>query len=179
MSAKHASRRRARRPTGVERLEPRRLLTTAPWIISGDADPLAPDDLIVVGLDPSNPALLQVTVNGTVAGTRPVSWRGEIQVRAGRGDDVIRVEAPNLTRGFVFSGGPGNDVLVGGAGPDVLDGGSGDDTLDGGGGPDRLRGGAGHDTLLGGAGNDFMGQSRVPAAERGRAAAAAADRRRR
>ena len=160
MSAKHSSRRRARRPAGVERLEPRQLLTTAPWIISGDADPLAPDDLIVVGLDPSNPALLQVTVNGTVAGTRPVSWRGEIQVRAGRGDDVIRVEAPNLTRGFVFSGGPGNDVLVGGAGPDVLDGGSGDDTLDGGGGPDRLRGGAGHDTLLGGAGNDFIGGDR-------------------
>jgi uncharacterized secreted protein with C-terminal beta-propeller domain len=160
MSAKHSSRRRARRPAGVERLEPRQLLTVAPWIIAGDTDSLAPDDLIVVGLDPSNPALLQVTVNGTVAGTRPVAWRGEIQVHAGQGDDVIRVEAPGLTRGFVFYGGPGNDVLVGGAGPDVLDGGIGDDTLDGGGGPDRLRGGAGHDTLLGGAGNDFISGDR-------------------
>lgn len=160
MPNRNSPRRRARRPVGVERLEPRQLLTSAPWIIAGDADPLAPDDLIVVQLDPANPAALQVTVNGTVVGTRPVAWRGEIQIHGGRGDDAIRVEATGLTRGFVFYGGPGNDTLVGGAGPDVLDGGAGDDTLDGGGGPDRLRGGAGHDVLLGGAGNDFIGGDR-------------------
>jgi uncharacterized secreted protein with C-terminal beta-propeller domain len=123
----------------------------------GDSDPLAPDDLIVVSLDPVNPRVLQVTVNGAVVGTRPVAWRGELRIHGGRGDDVIHVEAPGLTRGFVFYGGPGNDVLVGGAGPDLLDGGSGDDLLDGGGGPDRLRGRDGDDTLLGGAGNDVLG----------------------
>jgi len=157
---KRTARRRARRPAGAEQLEPRRLLTAAPWIIAGDSDPLSPDDLIVVSLHPANPSVLQVTVNGAVVGTRPVAWRSEIQIHGGRGDDVIRVEAPGLSRGFVFYGGPGNDVLVGGAGPDLLDGGSGDDRLDGGGGNDRLRGGAGHDVLLGGAGNDFLGGDR-------------------
>ena len=111
---KRTARRHVRRPTGVERLEPRQLLTSAPWIVAGDADPSAPDDLIVVALDPTNAAVLQVTVNGSVVGSRPVSWRGEIQIHGGRGDDVIRVETPSLTRGFVFYGGPGNDVLVGG-----------------------------------------------------------------
>ena len=157
---KRTARRHVRRPTGVERLEPRQLLTSAPWIVAGDADPSAPDDLIVVALDPTNAAVLQVTVNGSVMGSRPVAWRGEIQIHGGRGDDVIRVETPSLTRGFVFYGGPGNDVLVGGAGSDTLDGGIGDDVLNGGGGPDRLRGGAGHDTLIGGAGNDFLGGDR-------------------
>jgi uncharacterized secreted protein with C-terminal beta-propeller domain len=136
------------------------LLSATPWIIAGDADPSAPDDLIIVALDPANSSVLQVTVNGSVVGTRPVAWRGEIQIHGGRGDDVIRVEAPGLRRGFAFYGGPGNDVLVGGDGPDLLDGGLGDDTLIGGGGPDRLRGGAGHDTLIGGAGNDFLGGDR-------------------
>ena len=157
---KRTARRHVRRPAGVERLEPRQLLTSTPWIVAGDADPSAPDDLIVVALDPTNAAVLQVTVNGSVVGSRPVAWRGEIQVHGGRGDDVIRVETPSLTRGFVFYGGPGNDVLVGGAGSDTLDGGIGDDVLNGGGGPDRLRGGAGHDTLIGGAGNDFLGGDR-------------------
>lgn len=157
---KRTARRHVRRPTGVERLEPRQLLTTTPWIVAGDADPSAPDDLIVVALDPTNAAVLQVTVNGSVVGSRPVAWRGEIRIHGGRGDDVIRVETPSLTRGFVFYGGPGNDVLVGGAGSDMLDGGIGDDVLNGGGGPDRLRGGAGHDTLIGGAGNDFLGGDR-------------------
>jgi hypothetical protein len=160
MPKRHAARRHARRPAGAEPLEPRRLLTAAPWIVAGDADPLAPDDLIVVALDPTNASVLQVTVNGSVVGTRPVAWRGEIQIHGGRGDDVIRVEAPGLTRGFTLYGGPGNDVLVGGAGPDLLDGGVGDDRLDGGGGNDRLRGGAGHDVILGGAGNDFLGGDR-------------------
>ena len=160
MPNRHATRRRARRPAGAEQLEPRQLLTAAPWIIAGDSDPLSPDDLIVVSLHPANPSVLQVTVNGAVVGTRPVAWRGEIQIHGGRGDDVIRVESPGLSRGFMFYGGLGNDVLVGGAGPDLLDGGSGDDRLDGGGGNDVLRGGAGHDVLLGGAGNDFLGGDR-------------------
>ena len=157
---KPRTRRRALRPTGVEPLEPRQLLSAAPWIIAGDADPSAPDDLIIVALDPANSSVLQVTVNGSVVGTRPVAWRGAIQIHGGRGDDVIRVDAPGLTRGFAFYGGPGNDVLIGGDGPDLLDGGRGDDVLIGGGGPDRLRGGAGHDTLIGGAGNDFLGGDR-------------------
>ena len=148
--------RRAFQPTGVEGLEPRQLLSVTPWIIAGDADPSAPDDLIIVSLDPANSSVLQVTVNGSVVGTRPVAWRGAIEIHGGRGDDVIRVDAPGLTRGFAFYGGPGNDVLVGGDGPDLLDGGIGDDTLIGGGGNDRLRGGADHDRLLGGAGNDLL-----------------------
>ena len=70
---KRTARRHVRRPTGVERLEPRQLLTSAPWIVAGDADPSAPDDLIVVALDPTNAAVLQVTVNGSVMGSRPVA----------------------------------------------------------------------------------------------------------
>ncbi|MFM8413704.1 MAG: beta-propeller domain-containing protein [Planctomycetota bacterium] len=160
MPKRITARRPARHVAGGERLEPRRLLTAAPWIIVGDTDPLALDDLIVVERHPANPALLQVTVNGSVVGTRPIAGRGEIRIHGGRGDDVIRVEAPGLTRGFVLYGGLGDDVLVGGDGPDLLDGGAGDDTLDGGGGNDRIRGRDGHDVMLGGAGDDVLGGGR-------------------
>ena len=160
MPKRNTVRRSARRAAGGERLEPRRVLTATPWIIVGDADPLALDDTIVVERHPVNPALLQVTVNGAVVGTRPIAGRGEIRIHGGRGDDVIRIEAPALTRGFVLYGGLGNDVLVGGDGPDLLDGGDGDDVLDGGGGDDRIRGQDGHDVMLGGGGDDVLGGGR-------------------
>lgn len=160
MPKRIAVRRASRHPAGGEWLEPRRLLTTAPWVILGDTAAPALDDLIVVEPNPANPALLQVTVNGSVVGTRPATWRGEIRIHGGLGDDVIRVEAPGLARGFVFYGGPGDDVLVGGDGPDLLDGGPGDDRLDGGRGNDRLRGRDGHDVLLGGPGDDVLGAGR-------------------
>jgi len=142
--------------SGGERLESRRLLAAAPWVIGGDRNPQALDDVIVVEPDPTRPAWIQVTVNGTVVGARPAAGRGEIQIHGGLGDDQIRIEVPGLARRFVVYGGPGDDVIQGGAGADLLVGGAGDDRLDGGGGPDQLRGGAGHDILLGGAGNDVL-----------------------
>ena len=148
--------RRPRRLSGGERLESRRLLTAAPWVIGGDRNPQALDDVIVVEPHPTMPAWIQVTVNGAVVGARPAAGRGEIQIHGGLGDDQIRIEVPGLARRFVVYGGPGDDVIRGGAGADLLVGGAGDDRLDGGGGPDQLRGGAGHDVLLGGAGNDVL-----------------------
>ena len=160
MPKRNTARRPARPAAGGEWLEPRRALTAAPWIIVGDTDPRALDDLMVVERHPANPALLQVTVNGAVVGTRPITGRGEIRIHGGRGNDVIRVEVPGLTRGFVLYGGPGDDVLVGGDGPDLLDGGAGDDVLDGRGGNDRIRGRDGHDVMLGGSGDDVLGGGR-------------------
>jgi len=152
----HRNAPRRRRLSAGEPLESRRLLAAAPWIIGGDRDPLAVDDVIVVAPHPTRPAWIQVTVNGSAVGSRPAAGRGVIQIHGGRGDDEIRIEVPGLTRSFVLYGGPGDDVIIGGAGADLLDGGEGDDRLEGGGGPDQLRGGQGHDVLLGGAGNDAL-----------------------
>ena len=155
-------RRGLRRPADLQRLqsewlEPRLLLAADPWVIMADQNPADLDDLILVEPFPSDPSQLQVVLNGVVVGTRPIAKPGQIQIRSGRGDDIVRVDVPGLTEGLVIYGGRGNDVIIGGGGPDFIYGGPGDDTLVGGGGNDRIRGGHGHDVLLGGDGDDVLG----------------------
>ncbi|HEU5215768.1 MAG TPA: calcium-binding protein [Gaiellaceae bacterium] len=81
-----------------------------------------------------------------------------IDVRAGNGDDAVRVD--QTTGAFAIpttiDGGNGNDKLTGGAANDILVGGNGDDDLSGGAGTDTLRGDNGNDTIDGNVGNDLQ-----------------------
>ena len=145
----------------MEALEQRWLLSVGfsggTWRIAGDADPGNRDDTIVVQYAPSDPALLQVVVNGEVADEQSVSDVRRILVHGRKGHDTLRVELSEAEsiQARLF-GGPGNDTLEAGGGDDRLFGGPGDDTLIGGGGADRLFGGPGDDTLMGGGGADRL-----------------------
>lgn len=84
MRHQHPARRgrHARRLSAGERLESRRLLAAAPWVIGGDRNPQALDDVIVVEPHATRPAWIQVTVNGAVVGARPAGGRGESRFTA-------------------------------------------------------------------------------------------------
>jgi Ca2+-binding RTX toxin-like protein len=71
-----------------------------------------------------------------------------INLYAGRGNDVIRINDPNVR--VSAHGGNGHDILIGGNGGDTLFGNAGDDILVGGLGADRLERGNGQDVLIGG-----------------------------
>jgi Ca2+-binding RTX toxin-like protein len=74
-----------------------------------------------------------------------------IVVRAGGGDDLVRVDDSNGTftdtAPTVLDGGTGNDTLLGGAGGEQLTGGDGNDLVDGNGGTDTAVLGGGDDTF--------------------------------
>lgn len=78
-----------------------------------------------------------------------------IEIKAGDGDDQVRLTARNRIRARVM-GEAGNDLLVGGGGNDVIKGGSGDDELHGSAGNDSLAGEGGNDDLFGDAGTDSI-----------------------
>lgn len=136
----------------VEPLEGRCLLSASSvWTILGDANPLALDDVISIGLSPDDPGVLQAIVNGEVASTRSVQGLRSIRVLAGRGNDTVTVDLPSDGPRIpvTLDGGKGNDLLQGGPGDDRLRGGAGSDSLDGGGGLNRLDGGKQPDWLFG------------------------------
>lgn len=96
---------------------------------------------------------VEVIMNGVSKGT--FSPTGRIIVKAGAGDDVVKV-ADSVSRSNWLYGEEGNDSLKGGAGPDVLMGGSGNDSLIGGNGNDVMIGGLGADKLVGGGADDLL-----------------------
>lgn len=62
----------------------------------------------------------------------------------------------NIVRGSgVFSGTPGNDLIIGSSDPDVIDGAGGNDCILGGNGDDVISGGDGTDICIGGLGTDM------------------------
>lgn len=152
--------RRTRRRSPIqapEPLEPRRVLSVAPLVVRGDADPALPDDVIVVESDPAAPAWMQFTVNGTVVARRPANQPGLVVIDGGAGNDVIRVDVPARRALFTIRGGDGDDTItVSGGGANVIVGGEGDDTLVGGGGFNRIGGRAGDDIVMGGAGRNVL-----------------------
>jgi uncharacterized secreted protein with C-terminal beta-propeller domain len=143
----------------LESLEPRQLLSgnwwAAPWVIKGDADRAAPQDVISVAYNSATKNFL-LTINGVVKTGKPAARVRSIIIYGGQGDDTITVHTNGLKTRVIVFGGAGNDTITTGDGNDTLDGGAGNDTLDGGAGNDKLYGGAGDDTLDGGAGNDKL-----------------------
>jgi hypothetical protein len=118
------------------------------------------DDRIALGLQPGNPANLQVDLgdDGSAEFSIPRAEVKRLAVDGGNGDDSLRIDESNgLFTDAVpttIDGGNGNDRIVGGAGAITLRGGNGDDGLIGGSGVETLIGGNGDDSIDGNKGND-------------------------
>jgi len=149
----------------LEALEARCLLGGGVWRIVGDANDANLNDRIVIDPVPDNPAMLQATVNGEVVETRLAADVRKIIIKAGKGDDLVRIDLPDTSipakliggRGAdTLEGGGGDDKLIGRRGNDLLFGGGGNDKLFGGSGMDRLQGDDGQDRLVGGRGKDLF-----------------------
>jgi Ca2+-binding RTX toxin-like protein len=141
------------------------------------------DDSIALRLDPrrTNVLLVDVGDDGTADFRVHLESISAINVDAGAGDDIVRIDDSNgafttaiRTR---IAGGDGNDTLlgglgseqfVGGAGNDLIDGNGGADTADLGSGDDRFvwDPGDGSDTIEGRDGSDTMVFNGADAAER-------------
>ena len=151
----------ASRPAAFEALEARRLLAADPGgtaVLAGDQLQVTGTrkaDQIVVDLNGTT-SQLDVTINGTAAGSFDPAVVAGIRVDAGGGNDVVTIGA-GVTDVAFLRGGKGNDTLTGGAGNDQVLGETGRDTCDGGGGDDSVHGGPGNDSLTGGGGNDDVG----------------------
>ncbi|WP_339947708.1 Ig-like domain-containing protein [uncultured Albimonas sp.] len=89
----------------------------------------------------SGPALV---LRGTGAADRIVAWGGDASVRAGAGDDVVRID------------GAGSHQVRGGAGDDLIEALGWDVQVDAGRGNDTIAGGFGVQTVDGGAGKDVV-----------------------
>jgi hypothetical protein len=87
---------------------------------------------------------VRVVVNGV---TREYEGVGSLVVRAGAGDDVVRV-SERVTLPARIEGGAGDDRLQAGSGAQNLLGGDGDDVIIGGGGRSALDGGSGRDRIV-------------------------------
>src|SRR5690349_122017 len=85
----------------VVALETRRLLAAAPiaptaTIVGGELRVVGTkaDDVILVGISAADATKLDVNVNGSVLGSFALSdiTKGDVDVRAGKGDDTVRVD---------------------------------------------------------------------------------------
>src|SRR5262249_15501495 len=98
-----------------------------------------------IAITPARPAgAVRVVVDGV---TRVYEGVGALVVRAGAGDDVVRVGG-RVTLPALIEGEAGNDRLQAGSGAQNLLGGDGDDVLIGGGGRPALDGGSGRDRIV-------------------------------
>jgi Ca2+-binding RTX toxin-like protein len=110
-------------------------------------------DAIALRLSEFSPRVLQVDVgdDGTADFEFNTADLTRIIVKAGNGDDTVRIDESNGVFSDVIP-----TTLEGGNGDDSLTGGSGAGTLHGGNGNDRLAGGNGDETLFGDNGNDTI-----------------------
>jgi Ca2+-binding RTX toxin-like protein len=118
--------------------------------IEGTAD----GEKIALRLAQGDPAVLQVDVGDD--GSADFSFERaairQIEVDAGGGDDVVRIDEANGvftdTIATTLAGGDGNDTLSGGSGNETLIGGDGNDSIDGNKGADVAQLGSGDDTFV-------------------------------
>jgi Ca2+-binding RTX toxin-like protein len=114
--------------------------------------PLA--EQITLRLGALDPNQLQVDVgdDGSADFTFDLSTFRAIDVKAGNGDDTIRVDQVNgpftTTKSTRIDGENGDDTLIGGSGAEVLIGGNGNDQVDGNGGADTGLLGRGDDVFV-------------------------------
>ena len=118
------------------------------------------NDLITLRLEAGQPGTLQVDVgdDGSADFSFDRAYITQIDVRAGAGDDVVKIDESNGafsdTIPTTLRGGSGSDELVGGSGAVKLLGGCGADKLIGGNGNELLSGGPGNDVADGNRGAD-------------------------
>jgi Ca2+-binding RTX toxin-like protein len=117
-------------------------------------------DAIALRLSAVQRGVLQVDVgdDGTADFEFDTADLAAIIVKAGNGDDTVRIDEGNGvfsdTIPTTLSGGNGNDSLTGGSGGGTLDGGNGNDKLAGGNGDETLFGDNGNDSIDGNKGAD-------------------------
>jgi len=115
-------------------------------------------DDIVMSLSPTDHGMLEVNINGKLAGRFGVGSVKYIRAYGLGGSDRITVDESEdiiTTRVYMF-GGNGNDSLISGSGDDFLIGGKGDDLLSSNDGRDYIEGNAGNDRIIAGAGIDTV-----------------------
>jgi Ca2+-binding RTX toxin-like protein len=111
-------------------------------------------DSISLRLQAGDPDVLQVDFADDGSADFAFDRRSvvEIVVKAGAGDDRVRIDESNGTFtdsiATTIEGGDGNDTLSGGSGAETLVGGDGNDLIDGNGGGDEASLGAGDDTFV-------------------------------
>jgi hypothetical protein len=109
---------------------------------------------IALRLSAADRTQLQVDVgdNGSADRTFDLGTFDAIDVRAGNGNDTVRIDQVNgaftTTTATRLYGQNGDDTLIGGSGNEVLVGGRGDDFIDGNGGADTALLGRGDDTFV-------------------------------
>jgi hypothetical protein len=109
------------------------------------------DDKLTLRLNADNSELLELDVgdDGTADFSLDRALFTSIEVRARRGNDLMRVDSANGGFGepASFLGGDGNDTILGGFAIETIDGGDGDDFIDGNQAADVAFMGAGDDTF--------------------------------
>jgi subtilisin family serine protease len=130
------------------------LMSSASLVVNGDLSGAPTADTILVRLDPSNTAFIQVLTNSVQTHRVLASGVSSIDINGLGGNDNITVESA-VTAPATIYGGNGNDFIAGGNGNDFIGGEAGDDTIYGQGGADIIYGGDGADFIDGQAGNDF------------------------
>jgi Ca2+-binding RTX toxin-like protein len=114
----------------------------------------AASDKLALRLKQGDPNTLVVDVgaNGSADFSVARSTFSDIHVKAGGGDDLVRIDDSNgaftRTTPTTIDGAGGRDTLIGGAGAETLNGGRGADTVDGNGGNDDIDLGAGNDRFV-------------------------------
>ena len=109
---------------------------------------------IALRLAAADATMLEVDLgdDGTADATFALASFDSIDVDAGNGDDIVRIDQSNGTFTTVkptrMSGGNGDDTFFGGTGAEVYFGGRGDDVVDGNGGADTGFMGQGDDTFI-------------------------------
>jgi Ca2+-binding RTX toxin-like protein len=106
---------------------------------------------IVLRLKSGQPGIFEL-VHGSATFETPRADVAEIDLGAGPGDDLVRIDESNgiftTTIPTTIDGGPGDDTLLGGSGAETFRGGPGDDTVDGNRGNDVAFLGSGRDTFI-------------------------------
>lgn len=141
----------------LESLESRQLLAAS--LLAGEVQIFGTHkaDFIRVYVDPKAKDQIIVQVNREV--TRfPVAAITCLNVQAGQGDDIVRIEgaAPWYAFDTRLYGSNGDDTITGGTGVDRVYGGSGNDSIDGGYGRDIIYGEGHNDSIWGNQGNDYL-----------------------
>jgi hypothetical protein len=171
-----------RKHTALQTLEERTYLSVSSLFASGEIQIIADaDDDISLGINPSVPGQVQLTVNGgvdTSLGSIQASTVRAITIIGSDADNVINISGVTAAQFSFFDAGSGlglqisvdgddgNDVIIGssdlggtllgGHGADTITGSTIGDSISAGDGADEVTSGDGDDTVFGGDGNDII-----------------------
>ncbi len=111
-----------RRPSLIEMLEARQMLSVSVARGALMIDGTSGDDVITVSRDPVNKGQLRISINGLLSGVDGFGLK-RINISALEGNDLVLIDPSqgSIDLPVNIAGGSGNDTMTGGAGPDVAD----------------------------------------------------------